>query len=237
MQTFPGRDGAGVVLDGDIVMKPGTYGIELYCSLKTLEAGYAPKVNPINVGICQKLFRTPWQLTRNFRVGSNWTNRNCAVVTAKCEGSEQYVYGGQCTPLQLNPESLATSEENKTTFTFEAIVKGQKVPGIYQGTLTLETANVIAADDATPSVAAGGGEYECTDNTAANEITSLDDAVHGTVYALVGLGGSNPSTVTKTADFLLKDGATWTATAGAKLTVRAFTDDAASFKFVEVSRS
>ena len=235
---FPARDGNGVVLDGNITMQSGKYMVELYCTLKTLEAGYTVEGDPDKRGFMPKVaFEHPGNSQELMELVSHWTNKNCAVITQACGGGDMRVFGSPCTPLQLLPEAMATSEENKTTFTFEAIVKGQDIPGIYQGTTTLATAEVIAADDATPSVAAGNGRYEVTDNTGANEITTLDDAVHGQVVTLAGMGGSNPSTVTDANDFVLKDGATWTALSGATLTVKAFKDGAASFKFVEVSRT
>lgn len=238
VQTFPARDAAGVRITDNIVMKAGKYGVEVYGTITTMSDGFTTEGDPDKRGFMPNVsFEHPGDSLEILEFIQNWTNKNIAVILQKCDGTIKKLYGSPCAPLQLNPEAVNSNEENRNTLALESIVKSQSVPAIYEGTITLATATgVFAADDATPSVANGTGRYELTANTAANEITELDDASNGQLYTLVGMGGSNPSTVTASGDFILANGTTWTATSGATLTVRAMAVSG-GFKFIEVSRT
>ena len=238
VQTFPARDASGVRITDNIVMKPGTYGVDVYGTITTMSDGFTTEGDPDKRGFMPNVsFEHPGDSLEILEFIQNWTNKNIAVILQKCDGTYKKLYGSPCAPLQLNPEAVSSNEENRNTLALESIVKSQNVPAIYEGTITLATATgVFPADDATPSVANGGGRYELTPNTSANEITTLDDAANNSLYTLVGMGGANPSTVTASADFILANGTTWTATAGATLTVRAMAVSG-GFKFIELSRS
>lgn len=236
--VFPSRDAKGVRITDNIVMKPGKYGVEVYGTITTMSDGYSTEGDPDKRGFMPNAtFEHPGDELEIMEFIQNWTNKNIIAVFQRCDGGPAKLFGEPCAPMQLNPEGLSSNEENRQTLALEAIVKSGSVPAVYEGTITLATATgTFAADDATPSVANGSGQYELADNTAANEITSLDDAVNGGLYTLVGMGGSNPSTVTASADFILANGTTFTATSGATLTVRAMAVSG-GFKFIEQSRT
>lgn len=236
--TFPSRDANGVRITDNIVMKPGAYAVEVYGTITTMSDGFKAEGDPDKRGFMPSVsFEHPGDSVEILEFIQNWTNKNIAVILDKCDGSFKKLYGSPCAPLQLNPEAANSKDSNANVLALESVVKSQTVPAVYEGTVTLSTATgTFAADDATPSVANGTGRYELANNTAANEITSLDDAANGKLYTLVGMGGSTPSTVTASADFILANGTTWTATAGATLTVRAMAV-AGGFKFIEQSRS
>ncbi|MCX6270507.1 MAG: hypothetical protein NTU44_04665 [Bacteroidetes bacterium] len=67
-------------------------------------------------------------------------------------------------------------------------------------------------------------------------ITALNNPVDGYVYTLLGSGGTYPGTIATGGNFILASGTGWTATAGAKLQLKAFKDGASTFKFIELSR-
>jgi hypothetical protein len=236
--TFPSRDAAGVRITDNITMKPGKYGVQVYGTITTMNDGFTTEGDPDKRGFMPNVsFEHPGDSLEILEFIQNWTNKNIVVILEKCDGSVKKLYGTPCSPLQLNPEAVSSNEENRNTLALESIVKSQFVPAIYEGTLTLATATgVFAANDATPSVANGEGRYELTTNSSANVITTLDDASNGKLYTLVGMGGANPSTVNTAGDFILANGTTWTATAGATLTVRAMAVSG-GFKFIEQSRS
>lgn len=240
VQTFPNRDGKGVKMDGNIVMKSGKYMIQVYGTLQTIANGFTTEGDPDKRGFLHNLvFEHPGNSTEIREFVQNWTNKNIGAIVEPCGGTADKIHlGTPCSPLQLSTEAMDNNDGNMNTLTFNSLVKTQIVPGTYEGTLTLESPlAVIAADVATPDVALGEGQYQLTDGSATVvPITSLTNAQHGKLYTLLGSGGSNPSEIAG-GDFILKDGVAWTATAGSQITFRAYKDGASSFAFIETSRA
>ena len=88
----------------------------------------------------------------------------------------------------------------------------------------------FAANDATPSVS-GGVEFVTNANTGATAITTLDDAVAGTLYTIYGAGTTNASTIANAGSFSLTAAMVLIGGSNIKL-VKSGTDN----KFYEVSR-
>lgn len=237
--VFPDRDAKGIVVTDNIIFKPGKYAIGVYGTVKTMAASIATEGEPDNRGFMPAfVFSHPGSSVEIREFAQNWNNRNVAVIVEKCGDNSKTLYGSPCNPMQIILAGTDNDTENKMEFTVESQSKTTNLPADYQGTITYESPlAVIAADDATPSVLAGSGQYQLTDNAASTAITALDDAVHNGVYTLLGSGGSNPSTIATGGNFLLKDGTAWTAISGSQITFRAFKDGASSYKFVELSRS
>lgn len=89
----------------------------------------------------------------------------------------------------------------------------------------------IAADDASPDVAAGD-TFITNANTAATAITTFDNAITGRVYTIFGNGSTNASTIANAGNFVLTAAMTLSAGTWIKLE-----KSAVNGKFYEISRS
>lgn len=161
------------------------------------------------------------------------------IVWEHCATAKKWIAGSPCSGMKLNVTKLGTDDN----FTGASLSFKSSCPDPflrYTGnTPTLAPATV--AQDATAIPLTSNPAYQLTDGSAAAvNITSFSGASaadHDRVITIHGSGGTYPSTIDDDDDFVLKDGTTWTALAGAKLNVRVFKDGAATYKYVEVSRS
>ena len=236
---FPTRDDKGVVITDDIVMKPGTYAVDFYATQDSIKLTSKGEGEMDAKGIIQGLeFSFPGDPTELLEARQYWMNRNCYAIVHRCSTNKKVLAGAPCALLQLTFNAEDTKDGNKTTFTLASAQKGPELAD-YQGTITYDTVTgTIAADDASPSVASGEGQYQLTDGSAAAvALTTLDNAVDGKVYTLLGSGGTYPSTIGTANDFVLKNGTAWTAISGARITFRAFKSGASTWKFFEQSRA
>jgi hypothetical protein len=236
--AFPARDDNGHVAPGDITFKPGAYMIKLYATQHTIEAGHKGEGDPDKKGYIQNVkFEHPGSKPEIFEFDANWLNRNCGIIIQRCSDTQKMLYGTPCAPMQMVSEKVDTKDTDHTMFTFSSTQKGP-IECNYQGTLTFDTGMGVApADSTTVDVGNGEGIYELLDGTSeAAALTGLTNAVNGGSYTLLGSGGSYPSTIAASGNWLLKNGVAWTALAGSSITFKAFKDGVSSWKFLETSR-
>lgn len=236
--TMPSRDDKGIVIAGNFEMKAGCYMTKIYGTQSTIKANADSEGDPDAKGITQTVeFEHPGDSVaiREFR--ANWMNKNVMIAIERCSSSQVNLYGTPCAPLQMVFKAEDDKDKNKTTFTFKSTQKGPDVAD-YQGTFTFSAVvDTVDADETTVDLAAGEGRYQLTDGSvSAVTITTCENAVDGDTYTLLGSGGDNPSTITAANDFILANGTTWTALAGAELTFKAFKSGASAWKFIEQSR-
>jgi hypothetical protein len=236
----PARDSKGVVITGNFQMNPNAYMITLYSTQDKTKANVDSEGDPDAKGFTHTVeVSHPGNevAIREFR--SYWVNRNVSIIIERCSSTTKTLYGTKCAPLQMVIKAEDDKDKTLTTFTFKSTQKSGLDCADYQGTMTMETVTgTVAADDASPDVTQGEGQYQLTTGTAAPVIiTTLDNAIDGGSYTLLGSGGAHPSTVGIANDFILASGIGWTALAGAQLTVKAYKSGAATWKFFELSRS
>lgn len=132
---FPPRDGAGVVLEGDIVVKPSAYSTDLYLTPGTVELssngegetdakGFTPSVKGKHPGNKQEV--------REFK--TNWLGRHCIAILQYCNGQDPDILGSPCNPLEMSVNYTGNKDGNASEFTFTQISKGDDI-GIYKGTI------------------------------------------------------------------------------------------------------
>jgi hypothetical protein len=92
------------------------------------------------------------------------------------------------------------------------------------------SAIAIAADDATPDVAAGD-KFITVANSVATAITALDNSVTGKVYTLYGGSSTNASTIANSGNFVLTAAMTLSAGTWIKL------EKSANGKINEIERN
>ncbi len=232
----------GYVRSGNIVtalnFKPGKYGIEIYADQKSIKTPTEStgEFNATSILQTVDFLHTGDHIDiRDCR--SNWLNVESMIVIDYCDGTTPKIYGSLCSALGLEFKGEEDFEKTNSNFIFKSTLPGPDVAD-FTGTVTLDTVKgTAAADAATIDVAAGKGEYQLTSGaSSAIPITALTNPVDGGVYSLLGSGGTHPSTIAAAGNFLLKNGTTWTALAGSKITFKAFKDGASSYKFIEVSR-
>jgi hypothetical protein len=237
--TCPERDGKGVRIADNIVMKADKYAIKVYGTVTTMEGGITTDGEVDSRGFNHNFkFSHPGSSVEAREFATAWNNKRIIAIVEKCSGGGKTMYGSCCAPLQMNLTGTDNSSENKLEFEFASVVKTELLPAEYEGTITYETPlGSSTADSATLNVAAGSGQYQLVDNTTATALTGLINPVHGAVYTLLGSGGDDPYTIATGGNFLLKDGTGWTAATGTQITFRAFKDGASTYKFVELSRA
>lgn len=233
------RDSKGILITGNHSFKANTYAIVLYATSESI-AGKSTSEGEIDAeGILQELvFAHPGSSKEIREFRTNLLNRNFLIFIEHCSDSSVDQFGSSCAPMRMKFEHTDDKDQNKSVFTFASANKGPDV-AIYEGTLTLSSvADTVAADATTVDLAPGEGEYQLTDGSAASvEITTCSNAIHDMAFTLLGSGGDNPSTIPDGNDFVLNNGASWSAIANATITFRAFKDGAASWKFFEQSRT
>lgn len=237
--TFPARDSKGILITGDILFKENAYMIKVYGTQHTIKNTAGAEGDPDSKGVIQGVeFSHPGSKLEMREFRTNWMNRNVGIIVEKPESGIKDLYGSPGAPLQLQFASTDDKDTNNTVFTFKSSQKGPDV-AIYEGSVTFDTVQgTVAADATAVNVAAGQGEYQLTTGgAAAAEILNLTNPSDGGIYTILGSGGAFPSTIETGGNFVLKDGTTWTALANSRLTLKAIKDGAASFKFIEQSRS
>lgn len=234
------RDGKSVLIPQNIQMKPGKHMIQLYTTVNTLQPSHTGEGEPDAMGFTHGLaFDHPGQELEILEFQQNWIGEDVIVMVGNCSGTKKKVYGTPCAPLQITPSGVNDDTKNAARFSLASKNRSKFVPGIYEGTLTLEEVMAtVAADEETVDVSTGSGQYQLTTGTAAPiSISGLDNPVHNGIYSLLGSGGAFPSVVEAGATFILKDGTDWNAVAGSQLTLKAYKNAPAAFVFIEHSRS
>ncbi|WP_378186883.1 hypothetical protein ACE939_00860 [Aquimarina sp. W85] len=240
---WPSRDGKGVLMVGDIQMKPGKYATIIEATASTISLPVTSEGEEDAVSFTSlPEFSHPGSSLEFDEFITNMTNRNLAIgfKIGACDGDVPYYrfYGTPCTPLSLMVEGTNNNESTSNLVKFQQFQKSRSVPGRYSGTVTFATVNAVAADATTVDVAAGSGRYQLQDNSIAIGITDILNATTGLQYTLLGSGGTNPATIASSAaNFILAGAVDWQGLAGTQITFEAIDQGAGDHVFVERSRS
>lgn len=234
--SFPPRDGAGVVLAGDVVAKPAAYATTIYLTPGTWELasngegetdakGFTPSVKGKHPGNKREV--------REFK--TNWLGRHCIGIIQYCNGDPNDIIGSPCNPIEMSVNYTGNKDSNANEFTFTQISKGDDI-GIYEGTIPYEEPMAVVAAAATEIAFKGTGQYQLTAGAA--KIATVIGASHGDLLTLLGVSSGVGPTVESVADsvFLLKAGKMFTASPGSQITFKAFDAGGGSIKFVEQGR-
>lgn len=240
LAPFPAREAKGIVIDGNINFKPGAYAVSVYATLHTIKANPKSEGDPDNKGtILSVAFEHPGDENAILEFRANWQNSNVGIVVERCSDGRKMLYGSPCAPLQMQWEQTDDKDKNATAFTFTSSQKGPDV-AVYNGTIGMDTVTgTVLANATSIDLTNGPGEYQMTTGASASTtITDATNAVDNMTFTLIGSGGKSPSTIAAAAtSFILRNGTTWTALAGARITFKAIKDGASSYKFIEISRS
>ena len=144
VQSFPPRDSKGIVIAGNIAMKPGAYMIELYQTQDKYKLGVKGEGENDAKGITQSFEMShPGDEVEIKEFRFNWLNRNVGVIITNCSTGRKQLLGSPCAPLQMVFDATRDKDSNSSKFTFASAMKGPDIAD-YLGTTTLSelTANV-----------------------------------------------------------------------------------------------
>ncbi len=147
-----------------------------------------------------------------------------------------YILGELERPIILaNTETKDDKDGRYTTFTFKR--NSVDLPLLYTGNPTVNDTLEVAAGATNIAIKPSSNNYKIANGTsgaaAIANVSGLTKADKGRYITLIGAGTDKAATITDGTIFILEDGATWTAKAGASLTLRVL--DATTL--VEVSRT
>ena len=239
--TWPTRSNTYAEFTGNFVLAAGKYMVELYVSASTVKVGCDADGEADKKGFIHSLEAEHPGDSKEIRTFlENWVNKNIIIIYENCVTGELRVLGTRCAPLQLAPKSESDKDKTTNVLVFKSVVKAPVVPGTYAGTTTLPSVmGTPAAGATTVDVTAGQGEYQLTTGSgSAAALTGLTGTIiDGGYYTLLGSGGTYPSTIAASGNWILSNGTAWTALAGSRITFKAYKDGASSWKFIETARS
>lgn len=162
------------------------------------------------------------------------------IVWENCVTGKRYIAGTKCTGMLMTiAEGGWLAEMTGATLLFTSTCP--EIPAEYIGTVPTLSPITVAADAVEIAYFSSNPVYQLTTGSVASvnitTVTGLVAANHGQVIKILGSGGAFPSTIDADDDFVLKDGTTWTAEAGAELVVQVFKSGAATYSFVEIRRT
>lgn len=149
---------------------------------------------------------------------------------------EWYILGELERPIILsNTETKDDKDGRYTTFTFKR--SSVDLPLVYTGNPAVTAAGSVAAGATTIAITPTSNTYTIANGTSAAAaiatVSGLSKSDKGRYITLIGAGTDKPATIADGSTFILEDGATWTAKAGASITFRVFD----TTTLVEVSRT
>ena len=149
---------------------------------------------------------------------------------------EWYILGELERPVILsNTETKDDKDGRYTTFTFKR--SSVDLPLVYTGNPAITAATAIAAGATAIAITAGSNTYTIPNGTSAAAaiatVSGLSKSDKGRYITLIGAGADKPATIADGSTFVLEEGATWTAKAGASITFRVLD----TTTLVEVSRT
>lgn len=241
VKTFPARDSKGVKLQGNIEFKDGKYAILMYATSSSISTPRTTEGEEDQIGRTSlPEFSHPGSTLEFEEFCENKINTGLGVAVRvyEDEAGESYykIYGTRGNPLYLMDEGQDNNEAIKNMVRFQQFRPSKHLPARYYGTFTFDEANLVPADAETVNVDSGSGEYQLQDNAAVTAISDLTNAVHGGTYTLIGSGGTNPATIAAGGNFILAGATDWQGVAGARITLKAYSQGE-TFVFFEQSRS
>lgn len=157
------------------------------------------------------------------------------VFFQECESDTKYILGTACKPMILKSyEAGNDAEKRAVTFVFEN--RSTRLYYKYTGDLSASAPALHSADNTTLTVQPGANSYRIPDGGSATyaitKVGGISPNDDGRYITLFGEGTTKSATVADSTNFVLKDGATWTAKSGSQITFKIFDTST----LIEVSR-
>lgn len=231
---MPSPDDRGVMIEDDIILKPGKYAIALYMTPGTIEVTSPAEGETDQIGFTPSVkFNHPGNKRdiREFKI--NNINTKFIVIVNYCSGEESDLIGTICNPVKMVPSYTGNKDGNTNEFTMSQINKGDDI-FMYAGTVPLEEPVAVVPAEAKNVDYVSNGQYQLSAGTAS--INAISAAPDGAVITLLGASGAKVPSVVSGESILLKGGKPFVATEGSQLTLRAISAGANKTVWVEQSR-
>lgn len=158
-----------------------------------------------------------------------------------CDTGEKFIAGSPCSGgLLVAVTSLGKMDDGFNGAVLE--MKGGNCPEpfyFYEGPILLDTPELVSAN-ATTFPLTNKPQYQLSENTSETvllDVTGVTDNDTGRIFEVIGGGVNFPTTITTTAKFILRNGASWTGTMGSKITFQIVKTSPAAYAFFEINRS
>lgn len=242
VEKWPTLNADGVTWDGNFVFKAGTGFTKIYMTPATQKALLDSEGSADAYGTKGKFEGEYPGTPKEAIIWSKKNNsRGFVIFYGGCDTEEYKTMGTKCLPMILKISMEDNNEKNFLKLNFEQEMINDQYIRFYSGTVDFDAADKVVAGAAVNLAAADGTtvyRLGSTDATAPITIPSSDLAA-GQVVTLVGGGGAAPYTLSNNTAgdpaILLKDGAKWTAFAGATINLQVMEAD--KTYLVEVSRN
>lgn len=241
---FPPSDtNGGVMLQGNIVLKPGAKMEKIYQTPESQKASHKFEGESDSEGFLKSFEGThPGdELEINEFVQNNIGVPVILIYPKDCNTGLSKVLGLPCSnPLYLKPEFEDTKDGVKHTLKYEQSRRDRFVAKFYTGDITYRSNLVIASGDV-PFLKSNGSVVELPPFTAPTNINIIsNDFEHKKIVTIVGGGGTIDATLANGLlpsgyNVLLDNGIPWVAYKGAVINFQVF-DTGPVINFIEISR-
>lgn len=221
---FPERDKIDrVVIEGDIILKPGAKFFELYMTPSTHKKSLATEGDDDAQGFAQSL--EGWHPGDGKEIsafGQNALNVGFVAITINCQGDFRRVYGSPCNPIFCTSSMEGTNEKTGWTFVFKQQIREGLVPAFYEG--ALPKVDPFAVTGSSIDFAkVNGSMYQLAPSATTTPLALTNvDFEHGEIVSLMGGGGDNPYELEASSSVMLKDGTTWVGLSKSVISLRVF---------------
>ncbi len=146
-----------------------------------------------------------------------------------------YIVGELERPLLLSSTETKDDKDGRySTLTFKR--PSVDLPLVYAGNPLVNTDTIVPANSTSVTITPGSNVYKIANGTSSSvaiaNVDGLTKTDKGRYITFIGDGSDKPSTISDGTTFILEDGATWKAKAGASITFRILDTST----LVEVSR-
>lgn len=240
--AFPPYNEFGVLLVGNIVLKPNAKMHTLYMTDEFQKASHTYEGEP-DAGGFKKMFEGSHpgdELEINEFIQNNNEEAFLVVYDLDCNTNKRKVVGLPCNPLYLKGDFEDSKDGVKHNLKFEQRRSDRHVSKFYEGELTFAE-NTVSPDTSLVLATASGYVYQLPAiDVADTDVTiTSSDIAHKKVVTLIGGGGDEPATlaggVSGPVTVLLDNGTVWLASLNAYINLEVF-DAGGTVYLKELSR-
>jgi hypothetical protein len=238
--TWPQRDDKGVLVSGNIVLKPGAKAITVYMTSSKIKGGYESDGDEDAISLKHKFEgEHPGNELEINEFVQNWLGKKCVIIVGSCQDTYRKILGTKCAPMQLKPSGQDDNDARKHMLVFEQFAKTGSLPAHYTGAIPVLDPFTVVSATALVLSPANGYVYKLPSLSVTAAIAiATSTMAHGDVITLIGGGGVAPATLASGVtdkSALLVNGTTWVGLAGATINLKVFKAGAVTL-FEEQSR-
>lgn len=240
--VIPPRDGNGIVMVGDLVLKPGKFPIMLYNTRTKFKASVETDGEEDAQTAKQKIeLSHPGSQKEIREFVQNYIGVDVLILYGSCSTTDKELFGTKCAPLQLK----ATFEDDNNgvghKLMFEQQAKSPYYPAMYQGNIQMAAPTAITDSTIAELTIANGNVYQMpVSSLGDNLLVTTFDIPNGQNITFIGGGGTSPDGITQGSmglvNFTLINGTQWISLVGSTITFKVV--DAGAIKYlVEQNRT